>query len=88
MKRRFSITARLIVLMSLLFVAVIGAMSTVIYLNFRNSLDKQLELRTETTQQQVHESIRAWLLPKFAAIKAHAQVAAVAYPDLEGLRPA
>ena len=86
MKRRFSITAKLILFISALFIGVIGAVATVIFFTFRDSLDAQLKEQSATTSGYIREEIRSWLLPKDAAVSTHVMAAQMAWPRLEQLQ--
>jgi len=87
MKRTFSITARLIVLVSALFITLVATIATVIFFTFRETLDDQLELQASSSGAAIKAEILAWLLPKNAAISAHVLAAEAAYPDTSLLVP-
>ncbi len=86
MKRGFSITARLIVFISLVFFLVLGVTATIIFFTFRSTLDKNLEESAATTTALLRQEIATWLSAKDGMISAQADATSVLFPDRDRLQ--
>ncbi|MBL8965808.1 MAG: methyl-accepting chemotaxis protein [Spirochaetaceae bacterium] len=86
MKRGFSITARLILFISAVFVLVLGITATIIFFTFRQTLDQDLESNAATTTALLRQEIVSWINIKNGGIASMAASGAVIYPEFEKLR--
>ncbi len=83
MKRGFSIAARLILLITALFVLVLGSVSLFIYLTFKASLDSQLQGYAASTMSSIKGEVLSWLQPKDATISALCDSTPELFPDVK-----
>lgn len=79
--KNLSMSARLLILIGTLIMALLGAVSGVIFLTYRANLDSQLESLAGTTASLLREELRLWIEPKRQAIRSQAAALSVVSGD-------
>ncbi len=86
MRKGLSTTARLMLLVSILFLAVIGAVSLFIFLGYRSTLDEQLRRSAAVDEQLLRQEIVSWIGPKYGYLFGQRAIVAELYPDARRIR--
>jgi len=80
------LATRLVLSISVLTVLVLGLVGTVIYLDFRGTLDQQLAANAARTGALLEKELVSWLAPKYGFLHAQRALVAERYPDAAAIK--
>ena len=81
MNRVHSLASRLVLAVSLLIVAVLSIVGTVIFFDFRSSLDSELSSMAGTTTALLKQELDSWIGTKYGILRSQKTVVDEYYPD-------
>ena len=81
MRRGLSTTTRLMLFVSILFLAIMGGVSLLIFLGYRSTLDEQLRQSAAVNGRLLRQEIVSWIAPKYGYLFGQRAIVAELYPD-------